>query len=169
MLLTNYVNVTNITSVLPQKYNPLSTTTVALSNAQLSTRKLLMQGSLVVVNGSSIVSGPNLCLYQVVNIVQFMKMSEDGIIAYYEELLAQPINIMIYAESNAQIVSSTISTTIFTLYANSSNFTNTIVNTTASSCLTNLGAGKGLEAQMSNKEYCSSGGSSAGYGTLSNS
>ncbi len=51
---------------------------------------------------------------------------------------------MIYAQTNAQIMDSNIWTTIYALYANSTNFTNTIVNTTASSCLTNLGAGKGL-------------------------
>lgn len=75
ILVTGTINITNITSILPQKYSPLSTTTVALTNAQISTRKLLMQGSLVVINSSSIVTGPNICLYQVVNIVQFMKLS----------------------------------------------------------------------------------------------
>ena len=63
---------------------------------------------------------------------------------------------------------SLITTTIIAIYSNVTNVTSSIVNTTASSCPTNLGLGKGLEAQISNKEYCSSGGSSAGYGTLSN-
>lgn len=62
---------------------------------------------------------------------------------------------------------SSIVATMFALYANSTYFRNSIINTTAQACLTNLGLGKGLQAQMQNKVYCSSGGSSAGYGTLS--
>ena len=60
-------------------------------------------------------------------------------------------------------------TTIIGIISNSTFVTNTVVSTSNSSCATNLGQGKGLDAQMSSGWYCGSGGSSAGYGTLSNS
>jgi hypothetical protein len=75
--------------------------------------------------------------------------------------------LLIYGEKNVDIIDSSVYTTIIGIYGNYTNFTNTIINTTASACLTNLGSGKGLEAQMTDRAFCSSGGSSSGYGTLS--
>ena len=67
------------------------------------------------------------------------------------------------------INNSNIYTTIFVTRAYNSQFINSVVNTTAASCLTNLGLGKGLSSQLSDYTNCSSGGSSVGYGALSNS
>lgn len=97
-----------------------------------------------------------------------MDLYKNGLEAVLQAILALPINIVLCADKTVTILSSRIVTTIIAITSNSTFVINSQVNTSASSCLTNLGQGKGLEAQMSNNWYCSSGGSSAGYGTLSN-
>lgn len=83
-------------------------------------------------------------------------------------MLNLPINIVLYAHSDLTLQNSTVVTTVISMYSEESiNVKSSIINNTASACIANLGLGKGLEAQISGKETCSSGGSSAGYGTLS--
>lgn len=98
-----------------------------------------------------------------------MKLSYKPLGDLMQEILNSPITMVLYAENLLAVQASYIATSIIAVITNFSRFEDSKINTTASACFTNLGLGKGLEAQISNKQYCSSGGSSAGYGTLSRS
>lgn len=73
-----------------------------------------------------------------------MKISETGIQNFVSSLVSGPINIIMSAQNNIFANNLTINTTIIGIFAKNSNFVRSIINTTASSCFTNLGMGKGL-------------------------
>lgn len=79
-----------------------------------------------------------------------------------------PIDLVIFGHMEVQIWDSSITRSVLSIYSEGIiQVKNSIINCSSASCLSNLGLGKGLEAQVANDGTCSSGGSSAGYGTLS--
>ncbi len=77
-----------------------------------------------------------------------------------------PVSLMIAAVTDFTLISSQINSPLIAYLANNFFSQDSVTNSSAKSCRSNAGIGRGLIVQLE-QNYCSSGSSSAGYGTLS--
>lgn len=145
MLLTQTIYISNFAIILPLYLStPPQPTSITMTGAIIKCKKLLMQSYAINVSTTVIQTFPNVCLYQILNLVDFTKVNGAGLIEVLEQVIASPISVVFYADQQMLMEDSTLVATIVGIYSNFSSIVNSVINTTASACLTNLGLGKGL-------------------------
>lgn len=119
--------------------------------------------------GSTIDTSFNLCLYSSINVNEFSNTVNEFIEDMNGQGMAQlNFSVFLYA-SNIIDLQGTVITAVSQalLCSGSMQFNDSSLNTSAQSCRTNAGIGRGTTIQYLNT-YCTSGSSSCGYGSISN-
>jgi hypothetical protein len=107
------------------------------------------------------------CLYNPISFQSYSLNIWNGNYLDLNSLIKVGISIGFVNFGQINITNSDLSTSIFMLYSLKDVYLNYAhINTTAKTCRTNMGSGRGLIVQIQN-DFCSSGSSGAGYGLMS--
>lgn len=170
--MTGNIKVDNILiiDVLPTSGQNLNTTSLMISFATVSSQRMVFQtyGEMLIQN-SSLTTYGTICLYHSIHLEDYsINIWKSNFITNFTDLFENGVSIAFFTLGQISILESNMETSILAMITQNNiaiNYSN--IDTTAKSCRTNMGAGRGLIVQIQN-DFCSCGSAGAGYGLNSN-
>ena len=162
-----YSNITyNTTTTVPRSY----VAGVQITLANVTANKITIIGiKSINYQSSSLETTFKLCLYKKINVSHLSKNVSASIDQMDVKAIAQlDFGKFVYASDSINMVDTSIQTvSLFVTSLGNMSKIRSVTNASARSCRTNTGIGRGTTIQYLNN-YCTSGSSSCGYGTVSN-